>query len=212
MAVTTRWYPQGLGALANAATDWDTATNIKVALMGTGFTYNDTHDFWNDVSANDYGSSTGYTAGGSNITGRAIVETDSSALTARANTTAYAIGDMRRTGTDSGRVFLCVVAGTSAGAEPGGMATLGTLREITDGSVVWVNVGSAVLILDGNAVSWTGLDQDGTIGSVIYHDTGTAGTSSLLGYIDFGATETPTDLTITPPAEGYLAIPGGGAL
>jgi hypothetical protein len=211
MAVTAQWYPQGFGAFANAGVDWDTDT-IKLALMGTGYTFNDTHDFWDDISANDYGSSTGYTAGGSTIANRAITETDSSALTARANTTAYVIGDLVRTATDSTRVFLAVVAGTSAGSEPGGMATLGSLREITDGSVVWVNVGRAVTILDGDPVSWTGLDQDGTLAAVIWKDTGTPGTSPLLGAIHFGATETPTDLTVTPPAGGYLLIPSGAAL
>lgn len=208
--VATRWYPQGLGHAMGGGLDWDTNT-IKVALMAATFNFNDAHDFWDDVSASDY-SSTGYTAGGDTITTATIVETDSSALTARANSTAYVKGDVRRTGTDSGRVFLCVVAGTSAGSEPGGMATLGTFREITDGSVVWVNVGSAITALDGDAVSWTGLDQGGTNAAVIWKDTTVAGTSPLLGYIDFETTETPTDLTITPPAEGYLFLAGGGAI
>jgi hypothetical protein len=203
-----------MGAIANATVDWDdnAGQDVKVALMGTGHSFNDAHDFWDDVSANDYSSATGYSAGGEEITTRALVETDSSALSARANTTAYVVGDIVRTASDSGRVFLCVEAGTSAGSEPGGMSTLGTLRELTDGTAVWVNVGSAITILDGDAVSWTGLDQTGTVGAVIYRDTGTPSTSPLLGYIDFEATETPTDLTITPPAEGYLAIPSGGAL
>lgn len=208
--VTTRWYPFGQQALANAGVDWDTATNIKVAVMAATFNFNDTHDFWNDVSASEY-ASPGYTAGGQNIASRAIAIVDSSALTARANTTAYAKGDIRRTATDSNRVFLCVVAGTSAASEPGGMATLGTFREITDGSVVWVNMGSAALTLTGNAVSWTGLDQDPTNAAVIYLDTGTPSTSPLLGYVDLEATETPTDLTITPPTTGWLGAFAGGA-
>jgi hypothetical protein len=210
--VTTRWYPFGQQALAQATVDWDSATNIKVAVMDDPFTYNDTHDFWSDVSASDYSSATGYTAGGQNIANRATAVVDSSALTARANTTAYVEGDLVRTATDSTRVFLCVVAGTSAGSEPGGMATLGSFREITDGSVVWVNVGRAALTLDGDLVSWTGLDQTATNGAVIYLDTGTAGTSPLLGFIDFEATETPTDLTITPPATGYLGVFAGAAV
>lgn len=209
--VAARWYPQGLGALANGDVDWDLDT-IKVALMQDTFVFDDTHDFWDDVSASDYDSATGYTAGGETIANAAVTESDSSVLTARANSTAYVVGDVVRTATDSDRVFVCVAAGTSDASEPAGMATLGTMREITDGTVVWVNVGNAITILDGDAVSWTGLDQAGTDGAVIYKDTGTPSTSPLLGFIDFETTETPTDLTITPPAEGYLAIPSGGAL
>lgn len=209
--VAARWYPQGFGEIMGGTVDWVNDT-IKVALMGTGFAYDDTDDFWDDVSANDYGSATGYTAGGETITTAAIVESDSSVLTARANSTAYVVGDIVRTATDSNRVFVCVAAGTSDASEPAGMATLGQLREITDGTVVWVAVGRAVTILDGDAVSWTGLDQTGTDGAVIWKDTGTPSTSPLLGAIEFDTTETPTDLTITPPGEGYLMIPSGGAL
>jgi hypothetical protein len=209
--VATKWYPQGPNHLANAAVDWDTAANIKVAVMDNPFTFDDTDDFWDDVSASDYSSASGYSAGGSNIANRARAVVDSSALTARANTTAYSVGDIRRTAADSGRVFLCVAAGTSAGSEPGGMATLGTFREIADGTVVWVNVGSAAVTLDGDPVAWTGLDQTATNGAVIYLDTGNAATSPLLGFIDFEASETPTDLTITPPATGYLGFFAGGA-
>jgi hypothetical protein len=198
-------------ALANKEFDWDTDT-IKIALMGTGYSFDDAHDFWNDISANDYGSATGYTAGGDTIATRAITQTDSSALTARVNSTAYVIGDIVRTATDSTRAFLCVVAGTSAASEPGGMATLGTLREIADGGVTWVNVGRAITILDGAANAWTGLDQTGTVAAVVYWDSTVATTSVLICAILFGQTETPTDLTVTPPGEGYVVMPSGAAL
>ncbi len=209
--VATRWYPQGLGEALGGGVDW-VADTIKVALMQDAFAFNDAHDFWDDVSASDYDSASGYTAGGETIANAAITESDSSVLTARANSTAYVVGDIVRTATDSDRVFLCVVAGTSDASEPAAMATLGFLREVTDGGVVWVNIGNAVTVLDGDAVSWTGLDQAGTDGAVIWKDTGTPATSPLLGYIDFETTETPTELTITPPDEGYLLLGGGGAL
>ena len=211
MAVTTQWYPQGVGALARGEVDW-VNDDIKLALMDSVFTFNDAHDNWDDISASDYSSASGYTATGTSLTTNAVTETDSSALTARANTTAYVVGDIVRTASDSTRVFICVVAGTSAGSEPGGMATLGSLREIADSTVVWVNVGRAVTILDADAVTWTTLDQTGTDAAVIYYDSTVDSTSTLLGYIAFGQTETPTDITITPPAEGYLLIPSGLAL
>lgn len=209
--VRTRWYPQGLGAFMGGLIDFDTHT-IKMAVMDATFAFNDSHDFWDDVSASDYSSATGYTAGGNQLTTPAIVETDSSALTARANSTAYVVGDIRRTGTDSSRVFVCAVAGTSAASEPGGMATLGFLREITDGSVVWVNIGAAITVLDSDAESWTGLDQSPTNAAVIYRDTGTPSTSPLIAYVDFEASETPTSLTVTPPVEGWVWVGSGMAL
>lgn len=212
MAVTAQWYPAAFGEIMNGTIDWDTDTRIAVALMESPFAYDDADDFWDDIVADEYSSASGYTTLGEAITTRAITESDSSVLTARANTTAYVIGDIVRTATDSTRVFMCVVAGTSAGSEPGGMATLGTLREIADGTVTWVNVGRAVTILDGDAVSWTGLDQSATTHAVIFKDTTVASTSPLLGCITFDSAETPTDLTITPPAEGWLIIPSGAPL
>ena len=205
MAVTAQWYPQGQGAINNGDVDWDDVAgqDVKLALMGTGYTYDDTHDFWDDISANEYGG-TGYTAGGTEIANRAIVETDSSGLTARANSTAYVLGDVVRTATDSGRAFLCVSAGTSDASEPAGMATLGSFREITDSGCVWANLGRAVTILDGDAVTFSGLDgTTETIAAVVYKDTGVASTSPLLMVLHFGATETPTQITVTPPGEGY---------
>ena len=211
MVVAAQWYPQGMGAFMRGEIDW-VADDVKIALMDSVFTFDDAHDFWDDISASDYSSASGYTADGDSLASNAVVETDSSALTARANTTAYVVGDIVRTAADSTRVFLCVVAGTSAGSEPGGMATLGSLREIVDSGVTWVNVGRGVTILDADANAWTGLDQTGTDAAVIYMDSTVDSTSPLLGYISFGQVETPTDLTVTPPAEGYLLIPSGVVL
>jgi len=208
--VATRVYPQTFARILAGEINWASETTLKVALMDATFAFNDTHDVWANVSASDYSSATGYTAGGELVTTPTTTETDSSTLTARANTTAYTVGDLVRTATDSGRVFLCVVAGTSAASEPGGMATLGTFRELTDGSAVWVNIGSAVTVLDGDAVSWTGLDQSATNAAVLYNDDGV--NEPLIAYIDFEASETPTDLTITPPGEGYVVLAGGGAI
>lgn len=208
--VTARVYPQAFAQISAGEVDWPNETGLKMALMGTGFSFDDTHDGWADISANDYGSATGYTAGGEALTTKAVTETDSSALTARADSTAYAVGDIVRTGTDSGRVFLCVVAGTSAGTEPAGMATSDFLERVTDNTVTWINIGSAITIYDADAVSWTGLDQTGTVGAVIYNDDGV--NEPLLVFIDFETTETPTDLTVTPPGEGYMVFAGGGAL
>lgn len=63
MAVNAYWYGKGLIAALNKEIDWDTDT-IKVALATSGYSPNqDTHDYWNDVSACEV-IGTGYTASG----------------------------------------------------------------------------------------------------------------------------------------------------
>ena len=42
--------------------------------------------------------------------------------TARANSTAYALGDVFKLATNPGRIFICTTAGTTAASEPGGYA------------------------------------------------------------------------------------------
>jgi len=208
--VATRWYPKAFAYTANGEVDWADETTLKVAVMNDPFAFNDAHDTWADVAASDYSSSTGYTAGGEVITTPTVTEIDSAALDARANTTAYLKGDLVRTASDSGRVFICVTAGTSAGSEPGGMATLASGVNITDGTVVWLNVGSALTAFGGDAVSWTGLDTDPTNAAVIYNDDGA--NEPLVGYVDFETTLNPTGIQLTPPASGYLWIAGGGGI
>ena len=71
MAVSTKWYGNGLLNVAKGNIDLDGDT-IHAALVGTGYTPDqDAHDFWNDVSAQEI-SGTGYTAGGQAITSKAL--------------------------------------------------------------------------------------------------------------------------------------------
>jgi len=63
MASPLTVYGLALDALADADVDW-LADTIKVALVTSSYTPNqDTHDFFDDVSANEV-TGTGYTAGG----------------------------------------------------------------------------------------------------------------------------------------------------
>lgn len=61
-------YPQfKLRQFNGNAIDFDTDT-IKVAILNSTFAYNAAHAFWSDISANQV-SGTGYTAGGTAVTG-----------------------------------------------------------------------------------------------------------------------------------------------
>lgn len=118
---TTKTYGSLITKAFNKEIDWDTDT-IKVALVANTYTPNqDTHDYWDDVSANEI-SGTGYTAGG---------------ITLSSKTVGY-------------------TAGTN------------------------------VTKFDAADVSWTSSTLTARY-AVIYLSTGTASTSPLIGYVDFGS-------------------------
>lgn len=56
------------------------------------------------------------------------------AAAARANSTAYVVGNYFQVASNPGRVFFCTVSGTTAGSEPGGYATAVDGDTIADGS------------------------------------------------------------------------------
>lgn len=54
------------------------------------------------------------------------------AATARANSHAYSVGDIIKVASNTGRIFFCTSAGTSAGSEPGGYASAIDGGSVTD--------------------------------------------------------------------------------
>jgi hypothetical protein len=60
-----------------------------------------------------------------------------SLVTARANTTAYSLADVRKVASNPGRIFFCTTAGTSNGSEPVGYASAVDGGSVTDGSAVF---------------------------------------------------------------------------
>ena len=73
MAISAEWYGLALKNLMDGSTtfDWDTDT-IKVALLSSAYTPNqDTHDFFDDVSANEI-TGTGYSSGGFTLSSCAV--------------------------------------------------------------------------------------------------------------------------------------------
>ncbi len=64
--MASKMYGNFLLKALNKEVDWDSDT-IKVALVSSAYTPNqDSHDYWDDVAANEV-SGTGYTAGGSTL-------------------------------------------------------------------------------------------------------------------------------------------------
>ncbi|MDO8683963.1 MAG: hypothetical protein Q7N50_10835 [Armatimonadota bacterium] len=60
-----------------------------------------------------------------------------SLVTARANSTAYSLGDVRKVASNPGRIFFCTTAGTTAGSEPGGYASAVDGGSVTDNTAVF---------------------------------------------------------------------------
>jgi hypothetical protein len=57
--------------------------------------------------------------------------------TARANSTAYSLGDVIKLATNTDRIFFCTTAGTSNGSEPAGYASAVDGDSVTDGTAVF---------------------------------------------------------------------------
>ena len=69
--MASKMYGQFLAKALNKEVDYDSDT-IKVALVSSAYTPNqDTHDYWDDVAANEV-TGTGYTAGGLTLTSKTV--------------------------------------------------------------------------------------------------------------------------------------------
>ena len=67
MSITVNWYGLGLQDLVDTPRDLEGVT-CKLALVTSSYTPNrDTHDFWDDVSANELANGNGYTTGGATL-------------------------------------------------------------------------------------------------------------------------------------------------
>lgn len=140
--MASKLYGNFLLKALNKEVDFDSDT-IKVALLTSSYTPNqDTHDYFNDVSANEV-TGTGYTAGG---------------ITLASKTATY----------DSG---------------------------------------TNVIVLDAADVTWSSSTITARY-AVVYGSTGTASTSPLIGYVDFGSDQSSTNgnFTITWDSTGIVRI------
>lgn len=69
MAITPTWYGLGLLDILEAPRDLEAVT-LKLALIKEGYSPNrDTHDFFDDVSAEEVANGNGYTSGGATLSG-----------------------------------------------------------------------------------------------------------------------------------------------
>src|SRR5262245_9529135 len=177
---------------------------IKVLLTTNSYVPNlDTHETKADITNEVTG--TNYTAGGNALASKSITYTPADSWgTARANSTAYALGDVVRPATGNSHLYMAVVAGTSGGSIP----TWPTVsrQTVADGGVTWAEIGRGITVLDCTDPSWSAATIANIKYAVYYKDTGTAGTSPLLAVQDLDGPSSVTagTFTIQLPALGLF--------
>ncbi|MEO8484164.1 MAG: hypothetical protein ABI634_18275 [Acidobacteriota bacterium] len=203
MAVSINKYGKAYANLLGGESSGDTfavdflSDTLKMALAGSGYTPDlDAHEVFSDVTSEVTG--TGYTAGGATLGSKTITYTAANSwATARANSTAYVVGDIVRPAAGNGHLYRCIVAGTSHSSAPTFPTVSGQTVAEGSGTVVWAEIGRGLTQLDAADPSWTSATISGIRYAVIYKSTGTGSTSPLLWLIDFGADQAVTSGTFT---------------
>lgn len=157
-----------------------------------------TANTWADISA-DESSGTGYTAGGVTVTTPALTTTEANSwTTAAATSTPYAVGDVVRPATGNGNLYRCEAAGTSGGTAPTWPTVYGAT--VTDGTVTWTMVGSAIMQFTCDAFTYSGV----SISDFEFLEFRDASTGYLICEHDLGSAQnvTFTNVTYTPDALG----------
>ncbi len=178
------WYRNALVKTMNKEVDYDSDA-IHLTLHTSTYTPNlNTHDYVDDLT-NELAASGGYTTGGVQLASKTVTYTAADSWgTARANSTAYTVGQIVRPATGNGFLYRCAVAGTSGASIPTFSTVLG--GNTTDGGVTWDTVGAGIIVLDAADASWATATFTGVRYGVISDRTpGTAATQPLLGLIDF---------------------------
>lgn len=207
----TNLYGLGVADLLSGVIIPQTHT-MNAMLITSAYTPNfDTDHFVSTIRANEVGASGSYAANGSAVA-LTVSYVAAASATARANTTAYSVGEMVRPATTNGHVWRCVTAGTSAGSEPAAITTFGGAagQSVTDGSVVWAECGRGFAkIAPPGSVAWTTATITARYLVIADFNPGTDATRPLLVCIDFGSNQTSTagTFTVTFDTFGLMLVP-----
>jgi hypothetical protein len=172
----------------NKQIDWDSDALVWTLHTSTYTPNQDTHAFVSDLT-NELTTGGGYTQGTTSGGGLAIAS-PSSAYTAanswtvqRANTTAYALGDVVRPATGNGFLYRAAVAGTSGGTIPSYPTVIGTT--VADGGVTWECVGVGIIVFACTDPTWSTFTAGPFRYAVLSDRTsGANATNPLIGYVD----------------------------
>ncbi len=188
---TFNFYGNGRKKMVDGSIDLDGDT-LKMALATSSYTPNkDTHDFFDDITNEVTG--TGYSAGGATLGSKTLTLTAANSWAVSwASGTAYAVGDIVIPGTPNGHLYRCIVAGTSDSSGPSFPTVSGAT--VVDNTVTWAEMGTNTVAFDCADISWATSTITARYG-ILYKSTGTASTSPVIGYIDFGTNVSSTAAT-----------------
>jgi hypothetical protein len=212
-AMTARAYAGGIQSLLNKEGDVDT-DSIFAGLLTASYSENyDTHRYWADVTpgTNELANGSGYTTNGLALSSLSLAKVAANSFAqVWTATTAYTAGQLVRPVTTNGLIYVCTVAGTSAGSEPTWMTTLYRENASVDGSVRWTAIGRGAVIFDFADPSWANFSAGPFQYAVVYdRSPATDATRPLLCAFKFASAQTGGGgaFTITVDASGALVIP-----
>jgi hypothetical protein len=179
----------------NKEVDWDSDALVWTQHTATYTPNQDTHEFVSDLT-NELTTGGGYTAGTAGGGGLAIASPTRTFTAAnswgvsRANSTAYAVGDVVRPATGNGFLYMAAVAGTSGGSIPTYPTVVGTT--VADGGVTWECIGSGINVYGCSDPTWTAPYTAGPARYAVLSDrtSGSNATNPLIGYVDYGSDKT----------------------
>lgn len=210
--LTLQLYVPYLRAAVDAETTWAASAALTLTLHTSAYVPNRvTHASVADLT-NELATGGGYTQGGVTLSNPTAVVVAANSWSAQWQaTTAYEVGQIVRPTAGNGLLYRVAVAGTSGGAQPTFPTVAGQC--VTDGTVEWVCVGIAAVVLDADDLvpAWAAFTA-GPFRHVVLSDRAAAlaADQPLIGFYDFGSDQTGGggDFNITfDSSGGVIAIP-----
>lgn len=188
--------------MLNKQIDWDSDALVWTLHTSTYTPNQDTHAFVSDLT-NELGAGGGYTAGTTSGGGLAIASPTMTYTAAnswsvvRANSTAYAYGDVFRPASTNGFIYMVNTAGTSAAAPPTFPTVVG--QTVADGTAVIECIGSGITVFGCTDPQWGPTFTAGPARYAVLSDRTSASnaTNPLIGYVDFVSDKTGGGGTFT---------------
>lgn len=204
---TGYFYGPFFKSLANKEIDLDTDT-IKMLAVSSSYTPNRaTHDYKDDVVANEV-TGTNFAAGGLSLSSVSInFVAANSWPTARANSTAYVAGQVFRPSTGNGYLYQVITAGTSGGSAPTFPTTIG--GTVSDGTATLLCVATGAWVFDATDIAATTVTISG-VRYLVFYDSSPASdaTRPLIAYLDLGSDQAATagNFNVTFDANGIAFV------
>ncbi len=212
MAKATLWRANWPAWFVNTATRPVFGTNIKVGLYTS--TWSPSPDTATGYSnTNELATENGYTRNAKAVTSAAVTYVAAASLGAWQTGAAYNVGDViKGSGSGAGKVYRCLVAGTSGSVEPSWTGVTGERIQDNATAVYWGECGAGVLKFDFDDVVWDNLTGKLTFRYAAFYDDNATQpeTKPYICYVDFETDQesgTSGSLTLIVDALGQIVMP-----